>query len=50
LRKLPIPVIGRIEDNALIFDLRCLEDGDKFVANLAKLDPRNALGAADALA
>jgi L-seryl-tRNA(Ser) seleniumtransferase len=54
LRQLPMPVIGRIEDHALIFDLRCLEDGDKFLANLAKLDPRNdprnALGAADALA
>jgi L-seryl-tRNA(Ser) seleniumtransferase len=46
LRKLPMPVIGRIEANTLILDLRCLEDGDKFVANLAKLD----LGAADALA
>ena len=46
LRKLPMPVIGRIEKNALIFDLRCLEDGDRFVANLSKLD----LGAADALA
>jgi L-seryl-tRNA(Ser) seleniumtransferase len=46
LRRLPLPVIGRIEGHALILDLRCLEDGDKFVANLAKLDP----GAADALA
>jgi L-seryl-tRNA(Ser) seleniumtransferase len=46
LRQLPMPVIGRIEDNALILDLRCLEDGDKFLANLASLD----LGAADALA
>ena len=39
-----MPVIGRIEDNALVLDLRCLEDGDAFLANLAKLD----LGAADA--
>jgi L-seryl-tRNA(Ser) seleniumtransferase len=46
LRRLPMAVIGRIEGNALILDLRCLEDGDKFLANLAKLD----LGAADALA
>jgi len=46
LRKLPVPVIGRIEDGALILDLRCLEDRDAFLANLAKLDR----GAADALA
>jgi L-seryl-tRNA(Ser) seleniumtransferase len=46
LRKLPVPVIGRIEEQALILDLRCLEDGDIFVANLAGLD----LGASDALA
>jgi L-seryl-tRNA(Ser) seleniumtransferase len=39
LRALPMPVIGRIEDNALVLDLRCLEDGDAFLANLAKLDP-----------
>jgi len=46
LRKLPVPVIGRIEGKSLVLDLRCLEDGDRFVANLAKLD----LGATDALA
>jgi L-seryl-tRNA(Ser) seleniumtransferase len=45
LRKLPVPVIGRIEEQSLVLDLRCLEDGDRFVANLTKLD----LGAADAL-
>ena len=38
LRKLPVPVIGRIEDQALVLDLRCLEDSDGFVANLAALD------------
>jgi L-seryl-tRNA(Ser) seleniumtransferase len=38
LRKLPVPVIGRIEEQALILDLRCLEDGDGFLANLARLD------------
>jgi L-seryl-tRNA(Ser) seleniumtransferase len=36
-RALPIPVIGRIEDQALIFDLRCLEDQPKFITNLAQL-------------
>jgi L-seryl-tRNA(Ser) seleniumtransferase len=38
LRRLPIPVIGRIEDQVLILDLRCLEDEAGFVANLATLD------------
>jgi L-seryl-tRNA(Ser) seleniumtransferase len=38
LRKLPVPVIGRIDEQALILDLRCLEDGDAFLANLARLD------------
>lgn len=38
LRKLPVPVIGRIEDNALILDMRCLEDEAGFFANLATLD------------
>jgi len=38
LRRLPVPVVGRIEDNALILDLRCLEDENGFIANLAALD------------
>jgi L-seryl-tRNA(Ser) seleniumtransferase len=38
LRRLPIPVIGRIEDQSLILDLRCLENEAGFVANLAGLD------------
>jgi L-seryl-tRNA(Ser) seleniumtransferase len=38
LRQLPVPVVGRIEDNALMLDLRCLEDERGFVANLAALD------------
>jgi L-seryl-tRNA(Ser) seleniumtransferase len=38
LRGLPIPVIGRIEDGALVLDLRCLEDEEGFAANLAALE------------
>lgn len=37
LRKLPVPVVGRIEKDALLLDLRCLEDVDRFIANLATL-------------
>jgi L-seryl-tRNA(Ser) seleniumtransferase len=43
LRRLPIPVVGRIEDDALLLDLRCLEDEAGFLANLASLE-----GGADA--
>jgi L-seryl-tRNA(Ser) seleniumtransferase len=35
---LPVPVIGRIEDQALIFDLRCLEDEGGFIRNLSALE------------
>ncbi len=37
-RRLPIPVIGRIADDTLLFDLRCLEDEDGFVRQLGELD------------
>jgi L-seryl-tRNA(Ser) seleniumtransferase len=33
-RRLAVPVIGRIADQALIFDLRCLEDEGTFTKNL----------------
>ncbi len=36
-RALPIPVIGRIEEGALVLDLRCLEDEAGFVAQLSHL-------------
>ena len=38
LRRLPFPVIGRIEDGALLLDFRCLEDEAGFAANLAGFD------------
>ena len=37
-RRLPIPVIGRIGDGTLCFDLRTLDDEAAFVAQLDKLD------------
>jgi L-seryl-tRNA(Ser) seleniumtransferase len=36
-RALPVPVIGRMSEGALWFDLRCLEDADEFLAQLARL-------------
>jgi L-seryl-tRNA(Ser) seleniumtransferase len=37
LRRLPVPVVGRTQNKALLLDLRCLEDEKAFVANLAAL-------------
>jgi L-seryl-tRNA(Ser) seleniumtransferase len=37
LRALPVPVIGRIADNSLLLDLRCLEDEDGFASQLPRL-------------
>ncbi|MFN3766203.1 MAG: L-seryl-tRNA(Sec) selenium transferase, partial [Aliihoeflea sp.] len=37
LRALPVPVIGRISDDALLLDLRCLEDAPRFLANFRSL-------------
>jgi L-seryl-tRNA(Ser) seleniumtransferase len=38
LRALPVPVVGHMDDHALVLDLRCLEDEKGFIANLAALD------------
>jgi L-seryl-tRNA(Ser) seleniumtransferase len=38
-RRLPIPVIGRIQDGMLLFDLRTLDDEAAFVAQLPELAP-----------
>ncbi len=37
-RRLPVPVVGRVSDGALLFDLRCLDDEAGFVAQLDGLD------------
>ena len=36
-RNLPMPVIGRLQDGALVMDLRCLEDEPAFLAQLSHL-------------
>jgi len=36
-RRLPVPVIGRIEEGVFLLDLRCLEDESGFVAQLDQL-------------
>jgi L-seryl-tRNA(Ser) seleniumtransferase len=36
-RSLPVPVIGRVRDGALLLDLRCLDDEEGFLDQLAKL-------------
>ena len=42
LRGLPLPVIGRIADDRLLLDLRCLEDPAPFVQQLPELRARLA--------
>src|SRR5207237_9028058 len=38
-RQLPIPVVGRIEDDTLLFDLRTLDDEEAFAGQLDRLAP-----------
>jgi len=38
LRRLPVPIVGRIAEDRLLLDLRCLEDETGFLASLATLD------------
>lgn len=39
LLDLPVPVIGRVHEDALWLDLRCLDDEAEFVAQISGLDP-----------
>ena len=43
LRRVPLPIIGRIVDDMLLLDLRCLEDEAAFLTALAALDAGDAL-------
>ncbi len=45
-RRLPTPLVGRITDGALLFDLRCLEEEESFTANLGSLSLKRADGTA----
>ena len=47
LRALPVPVIGRIVEGALVLDLRCLEDETEFLQQLPVLGLGTAAGAAE---
>ena len=38
LRELPRPVIGRIEKERLVLDLRCLDEDEAFLSNLTHLN------------
>ena len=44
LRSLPLPVVGRIADDRLLLDLRCLEDPVPFVQQLPVLQHRLSSG------
>ncbi|RFU48598.1 L-seryl-tRNA(Sec) selenium transferase [Paraburkholderia sp. DHOC27] len=48
LRELPVPVIGRIADNRLLLDLRCLEDEAAFAGQFKQLQQLQPVGNAAA--
>lgn len=47
LRRLPKPVIGRMERGSLLLDLRCLADDDGFAANIGHFEMPVSGGSAD---
>jgi L-seryl-tRNA(Ser) seleniumtransferase len=49
-RSLPVPIIGRIRDGALLLDLRCLDDEDGFTDQLGHLQAPSGEEARDASA
>ncbi len=44
LRALPIPIVGRIAEGALLLDLRCLEDEAGFIDSLDHIDLAHLAG------
>jgi L-seryl-tRNA(Ser) seleniumtransferase len=38
LRRLPLPVVGRLDDRGLLLDCRCLEDEKSVLEELARLE------------
>ncbi len=40
LRRLPVPVVGHIADQALVLDMRCLEDEASFARTMSALDQK----------
>lgn len=47
-RALPVPVIGRLKDDAFILDLRCLDDETSFLGQIARLQIDPGAEASDA--
>ena len=37
LRAMPVPILGRVEKDAILLDLRCLEDEDTFIQQMVRL-------------
>jgi L-seryl-tRNA(Ser) seleniumtransferase len=46
LRRCPVPVVGRIAEDRLLLDLRCLEDEAEFLASIATLGDGRAVALA----